>query len=187
MADNKRIAERLKKLKALAERGVGGEKETAIRLYNELMEKYQIEEAEVLEDLLTVHWFNYSTDIEERLLLRVFYKVTGSTSYHHFVGNIKRRKKRGCECTEVEAVEIRLLFDFYRRELKEELEVFMIAFLNGNNIYPDKSARLYHEPTEAENELSAEEKRRIRKAALMGMGFDRNKPQTLIGSWDEVQ
>lgn len=187
MADNKRIADRLKKLKALAERGVGGEKETAIRLYNELMEKYQIEEAEVLEDLLTVHWFNYSNELEEKLLIRIFYKVTGSSSYHHYIGKISRRKKRGCECTEVEAVEIRLLFDFYKRELKEELEVFMIAFLNGNHIYPDKSARLYHVPTDDEKELSAEEKRRIRKASLMGMGFDINKPQRLIGSWDEEQ
>lgn len=31
--------EKLKKLKALAERGVGGEKETAMKLYRELMKK----------------------------------------------------------------------------------------------------------------------------------------------------
>lgn len=31
-----KIAEKLKKIKALAERGVGGEKETAMRMYEEL-------------------------------------------------------------------------------------------------------------------------------------------------------
>lgn len=34
----------LNKLKALAERGVGGEKETAQRKLQELMEKYEIDE-----------------------------------------------------------------------------------------------------------------------------------------------
>ena len=36
-------AKKLKALKALAERGVGGERESALKLYHKLMEKYQIE------------------------------------------------------------------------------------------------------------------------------------------------
>jgi len=37
-------ARKLKALKALAERGVGGEKETAKRLYEELKKKYDVQE-----------------------------------------------------------------------------------------------------------------------------------------------
>lgn len=33
-------ADKLKKLKALAERGVGGEREGALKLYHKLLEKY---------------------------------------------------------------------------------------------------------------------------------------------------
>lgn len=107
-------ADKLKKLKALAERGVGGERESALKLYHKLLEKYQIDEGEILEERVTLHWFGYKTELEEDLLKQIFYKVTGSTSYHHYTGNYSRRKKRGCNCTEIEAVEIKMLFDFYR-------------------------------------------------------------------------
>ena len=119
--DRAQAAEKLKKIKALAERGVGGEKETAMRMYRELMEKYQIEEADVLEDYVSLHWFGYKTELEEDLLTRIFYKVTGSCSYHHYTGSYKRRKKRGCDCTELEAVEIKLLFDFYKPSIHKAL------------------------------------------------------------------
>ena len=48
MTDKQR--ELLKKLQALAERGVGGEKETAERKLKQLIEKYGIEEAELSDD-----------------------------------------------------------------------------------------------------------------------------------------
>lgn len=41
--------EKLKKLKALAERGVGGEKETALQMYSDLKEKYGITDEEIAE------------------------------------------------------------------------------------------------------------------------------------------
>lgn len=43
-------ARKLKALKALAERGVGGEKETAKRLYEELKKKYGVEEETAKEE-----------------------------------------------------------------------------------------------------------------------------------------
>ena len=71
-------ADKLKKLKALAERGVGGERESALKLYRKLLEKYQIDEGEILEERVTLQWFSYKTEFEEELMIRVFYKVTGS-------------------------------------------------------------------------------------------------------------
>jgi len=44
-------ARKLKALKALAERGVGGEKETAKRLYEELKKKYGAEEETAREEM----------------------------------------------------------------------------------------------------------------------------------------
>lgn len=44
-----KVLEKLGKIKALAERGVGGEKETAMRMYSDLKEKYGITDAEVAE------------------------------------------------------------------------------------------------------------------------------------------
>lgn len=42
-----KIKAKLAKIKALAERGVGGEKETAMRMYEELKARYEIEDEEI--------------------------------------------------------------------------------------------------------------------------------------------
>lgn len=184
--DREQAAEKLKKIKALAERGVGGEKETAMRMYRELMEKHQIEEAEVLEDLVEIHWFSYSNDLEEDLLTQIFYKVTGSATYRCYTGRCSRRKKRGCDCTELEAVEIKLLFDFYKEELKQEMEAFMMAFKYGNRLYPDKTARCYKEYDGPEQEKTDEERRMMKKAGAYGMFMDKNQPpRALLGEMEE--
>lgn len=109
-----KIAAKLKKIKALAERGVGGEKETAMRMYEDLKARYELEDEEIMLDAVTLHWFGYATELEEELLTQIFYKVTGGTTYHIYTGKYSRRKKRGCDCTEIEAAEITLLFNFYK-------------------------------------------------------------------------
>lgn len=179
-------AEKLKKIKALAEQGEGGEKTGAMKLYRELMEKYKIEEAEVLEDRVTLHWFSYSDKLEEDLLTQIFYKVTGSPSYHQYTGKYSRRKIRGCNSTELEAIEIKLLFNFYKEELKRELEAFLIAFRCGNNLFPDRTARCYQEYDGPEREWTEEEKRMLKKAGEYSMFLDRRTPpRALLGEMEE--
>lgn len=181
--EHDKIAEKLKKIKALADRGVGGEKETAMRMYEELKARYEIEDEEIMLDTVSLHWFGYNGELEEDLLTQIFYKVTGSASYHVYTGKYKRRKKRGCDCTEIEAAEIKLLFSFYKEELKRELKTFMIAFRSGNNLYPDETARCYIERDNiAERERTAEEKRELKKAAFYRMLLDkREPPRAMIG------
>ena len=177
-----KIAEKLKKIKALAERGVGGEKETAMRMYEDLKARYEIEDEEIMLDAVTLHWFSYADSLEEDLLTQIFYKVTGSASYHRYTGKYSRRKKRGCDCTEIEAAEITLLFNFYKEELKRELKAFMIAFKNGNDLFPDKTARCYKEYDGPDRERTDEEKRMMKKAAWYSEMLDKRKPpRALIG------
>lgn len=173
-----KVLEKLGKIKALAERGVGGEKETALRMYEELCRKYDIseDEAEAALAQLEKRWFSYSTQLEEELLLQIFYKVTGSGESYIYTGKYSRRKKRGCVCTALEAAEIELLFGFYREEMKRELEAFMIAFKQKNNLFPDKTARAYKEYDGPERELTEEEKRKYKKAAFMRQFMDGRTP-----------
>lgn len=182
-----KIAEKLKKIKALAERGVGGEKETAMRMYEELKARYEIEDEEIMTDAVTLHWFGYKNDLEEDLLTQIFYKVTGSTVYRRYIGDYKRRKKRGVECTEIEAAEITLLFNFYREELKRELQAFMIAFKNGNHLFPDKSARCYVENDGPAPERTEEEERMMKKAGAYSMFLDKRKPPRAMIGEPEVE
>lgn len=60
MSDKKK--ELLKKLQALAERGVGGERETAERKLKELIKKYGIEEEELNEDKIIDFDFKYHSE-----------------------------------------------------------------------------------------------------------------------------
>ena len=119
---------KLKALKELAERGVGGEKDGALKMYHKFLEKYQIEEEEILEERVTLHWFAYKT----------------------------------------------------------ELEGFLIAFYQGNNIYPDKTARCYQEYDGPEREIEGEELRKYKKAAFYSLFLDkRTPPRALIGEMEE--
>lgn len=160
-----KIKAKLAKIKALAERGVGGEKETAMRMYEELKARYEIEDEEITLDEVTLHWFSYKNDLEEDLLTQIFFMVTGSASYHRYTGSYSRRKKRGCDCTEVEAAEITLYFNFYKEELKREMEAFMAGFKFKNNLFPDENARCYQEHKGEERERTDEEKK-VNRAAV---------------------
>lgn len=162
-----KIKAKLAKIKALAERGVGGEKETAMRMYEELKARYEIEDEEITLDEVTLHWFSYKNDLEEDLLTQIFYMVTGSASYHRYTGSYSRRKKRGCDCTEVEAAEITLYFNFYKEELKREMEAFMAGFKFKNNLFPDENARCYQEHKGEERERTDEEKKNVEKGCFL--------------------
>lgn len=63
-----KIAAKLKKIKALAERGVGGEKETAMRMYEDLKARYELEDEEIMLDAVTLHWFGYADELEAFLV-----------------------------------------------------------------------------------------------------------------------
>lgn len=186
-AQSDRIAKRLKKIKALAERGVGGEKETAMRMYEDLKARYELKDEEIMMDAVTIHWFGYADELEEKVLRWIFYKVTGSASYHIYTGKYKRRKKRGCECTEIEAAEITLLYNFYKEELKRELEAFYVAFRYGNNLFPDETARCYKKRVTAVTERTNEEKRMLKKAAQYSDFMDKRKPPTALIGEPEVE
>lgn len=170
-----KIAAKLKKIKALAERGVGGEKETAMRMYEDLKARYELEDEEIMLDAVTLHWFGYADELEERVLRWIFYKVTGDASYHIYTGKYSRRKKRGCDCTEIEAAEITLLYNFYKEELKRELEAFLVAFRWGNDLFPDETARCYKEDDAETPERTDEEKRMLKKGCVVFKSYGQEK------------
>lgn len=182
-----KIKAKLEKIKALAERGVGGEKETAIQMYEELKAKYEIEDEEIMQDEVTLHWFSYSTPDEERLLVQIFYAVTGSPQYHTYIGKYSRRKKRGCDCTELEALEITLRFEFYKREWEKEKEALWIAFRHSQQLFPDENTRVQEQEEEDEErpERTQEEKEMLRRAGLLAFGMEKKEPPRPQGLLEE--
>lgn len=176
MDDNK-LEAKLLKIKALAERGEGGEKEAAIQMYHKLLKKYDIDEKALQKDKLSKHWFTYETDIEENLLVQIFYMVTGDPEYFRRTSRT-RGTQCGCICTDFEKTEIRFYFEFYKDALNQELEAFLMAFKLKNHLFPDESARCF--VPEEEEEISE----MLLKAQKFAEDIDKSNPVRRIASAD---
>lgn len=71
----------LKKVKALAERGVGGEATNAAAILERMMKKYGITEAELGEETRERYDFEYHGKEQKKILRQTVYKVTGGYAY----------------------------------------------------------------------------------------------------------
>lgn len=68
MTERERLLEKVKRVQALAERGVDGEKDSAAALLDRLMKQYGISEAEIAEERREIAWFRFKTPLERKLL-----------------------------------------------------------------------------------------------------------------------
>ena len=172
-------AELLKKIKALADRGIDGERESAQTLLARLMEQYGISETELEEERRETAWFPYSQETERRLLNQIIYMVTGAGGFG-CVGTYsgRKRKKMGTECTAAERLEIEANYAFFRAAMEEELEIFYSAFACKNNLFSSEDKA---KPRDIE-ELSPEEKARYMKVGLMAKGMERHTLRKAIAA-----
>lgn len=174
--ERERLLEKVKRIQALAERGIGGEKDSAAALLDRLMKQYGISEAEIAEERREIAWFRYKTPLERKLLNQVIYTVTGRIPYGcvgRYTG--RTRKQIGIECTAAERLEIEISFEFYNAALQQELERFYSAFLHKNGIFP---ANAIDELPEAP-EPDVEEARRI---SMMMAGMDEHTRRKMLES-----
>ena len=145
--------ERLKKLQALAERGVGGEKETAQRKLEQLLKANSL----TLDDLETekkyYFLFSYNGQHKATLLRQCIYKVLGAAEPIKFYRSRGTRQKIGIDCTAAQKLEIELEYEFYSNVFDEEIITFMDAFIGKQKIYPEDAPHR----TIAREELTPEE------------------------------
>jgi len=163
--------QRMKKLLALAERGVGGEKETAARMLQKLLKKNGIRTLEELEkEEAEYTLFSYKGKHELKLLKQCIYKIMTAadhTTYYHTKGT---RQKLGIYCTRAQKIEIELEFDFYRKVFYEELSKFVSAFIQAQRIFP---------PDAPEGSYDKLDERDM-KIAYMAEGIDRKSRVTRL-------
>lgn len=117
--EEKTIA-RIKKLQALAERGTGGEKETAQRMLDKMLKENGITTLKELEnEEYEYTLFSYNGKHEIKLLRQCMYKVMGADSDRTPYRTKGKRQKLGIYCTPSQKIEIELEFDFYRNVFYE--------------------------------------------------------------------
>lgn len=132
------LKNRLKKIQALAERGVGGEKESAQKKLEKLLADNNITEFDLAEEKVNYYLFSYSGGAyRERLLRQVFYKVLGHKSQFKIYRTKGTRNKYGVYCTPAQKLEIDLDFEFYCNLFENELEILLSAFIQKQELFPE--------------------------------------------------
>ena len=166
---------RMRKLQALAERGVGGEKDTAEKMLQKMLEKNGIQSLDELQsEKYEYVLFPYNGKYEKKLLKQCIYKVltvAGDRTYYRTKG---KRQKLGIYCTKAQKIEIQMEFDFYRKAFYEELDIFIVAFINAQKIFPPDA------PVETSDSFSE----RDRKILHMAGGIDKRTRAVMIGDKD---
>lgn len=134
-----------KKLKSLADGGVGGEKTNAETLLNALMAKHKITIEDIEGEKTEDYCFNLS-ESEHRLWFQVVKVVNHDIKcYGKFPKSyIKKLNLKGnymITCTASEYIEIEAKYNFYNKLYIEESNVFYSAFLQANNLLVDNPNR----------------------------------------------
>lgn len=169
-----KVLELAKKLKALADRGVDGEKESAQAMLEKLMAKHGITIDMIETPDIGDHQF-LMEDKDYRFWRQVVSSVLGK-GYDVFVFPIDRRNRRKLKryqirCTGAQAIEIQAKFDFFKKIYEDEQEIFYSAFIQKN--------KLYAKPKEGEEDrdapdLTPEELDRLMRMMEMMGGMKRH-------------
>lgn len=134
MASEKNI-ELMKKLMALAERGVGGEKETAKRKLAQLMDKYGVSDADLSDEALEDHEYKYRDQNEKKLLRQIFYKINHERDVLIYSQGRGMRSIMIFRATKAEAIQAGIEYEFYRQLWKEEQDFLMECFIQKHRLF----------------------------------------------------
>jgi hypothetical protein len=161
-----------RKLKALAEQGVGGEKVNAQKMLLDLCKKHNINPDTLDQEKRKRHTF-IGTRLTEAILVSVVAKVCGRKREQYQ----PHKKKYGVQVdvSEAERLEILALYGIYARAYERTLSDMETAFIFKNDIFPPDDDDDEEEPqTEEDKEQS------YRIIQLMG-GLERTQVQRELG------
>lgn len=183
------ILNRLMKLKALADRGVGGERKNAERLLAEIAAEHGIDLARLDDEELKTFAITLSDKFSRKLLCQLCALkrkelerdgalVSNSDDRLTMWSTYKKNRYVVKSCTDAEWVEISTKLEILARAFKKQLEEFYSAFLFANRLMVEED----EDDEEAQQkELSLAEKQKIRRIAQMSMGIEKTNFVPMIG------
>lgn len=159
-----------RKLKALADKGVGGEKTNAEKMLVDLMNKHQLTLADIDGEEVKEYFFKVDEEFND-----LFYQITKSVNrdipvYRYTKSIVRQHILKGnheIKCTVAEYIEIEQSFDIYCKLYKEELKTFYEAFIHANSIYP----KTKEDEKKSLHELSDEEIEKWMQKVLMAQNI----------------
>lgn len=155
-----------KKLKALADRGVGGEKVNAEAKLKKLMQVHGFTMEDIEGEKTEYHYFKVPVG-SRQLFGQIAATVLGRD--HDVFGVKKKKDQCAIKTTAALRIEIETKFDFYYTAYKNELSIFYSAFISANDLYPKDGAILDGDT------LSKEERERLIKVQKLAEGIDAQK------------
>ena len=172
------LKERLRKLKALTDRGEGGERDVAEQLLKEIARKYGInlDEFEDGEEIVSFE-FKFSSTWQRKLLgqltglMRQEKKKRGEAlrekelEVYSWVYIRGRENVRTVYATKSEWIELMAKFEVLKAAYKRQQKSFYLAFLMANDLLTD--------PDDDAPEPTPEERKAYKTAAFMSMGIER--------------
>ena len=176
------ILDRLRKMKALADRGVGGERANAQRLLATIAAEHGISLDQLDDDLLKTFRITLSHVFKRKLLnqlcalKRQELKLDGALTSDERLTMWTCRKKNLYaikDCTDAEWVELTAKLEILARAYKRQEDEFYSAFLFANNLLVEAEG--------PEPELSLAERQRLHRVAQMSMGIERTHIAPMIG------
>lgn len=155
---------KIRKLQALAERGVGGEATNAKILLSALCEKYGIEESKLNEE--EKQWYEFEMRISVlKLFLQLYASIYGTTE--RFINEVDiwkcgRKKIVKCLFTCAEYIEFSQMWEWHRKnylaERKRMKELFQIAYYDKFQMYSSETCDEYETKyKKKDNDLTPED------------------------------
>lgn len=148
MENKEKVINLLKKLKALADKGVGGEKLNAERMMLDIMQKHNITISDIEGE--AIEWFDFKISSKTA---SIFWQIVGNViadwnrEYKHSRTN---KLDVSIEMTHAQYIEIEAKCNFYKKDyekqLKENIRVFEEAYIYKNKLFMSKTKNTEDEP-----------------------------------------
>lgn len=130
MTDDK-IIETIRKVKTLADRGVNGERASALAMFIKLCTKHNIDPRRILDDEPKERTIKVKVK-QRQFMGQVIASVLGAVDVY---GSRRKKSLLYIECTAMEYALIRETFDFYWDEFERQQAIFYQAFIQKNKLY----------------------------------------------------
>ena len=131
---DQKVQDKLRKLQALAERGIGGEKINAQRMLEKLLARHGLTLHDLADEHREIRWFPASNKFDGRLAAQILAKIC-NTDEPGVYRSKKRSKQVGVEVTPAEAIEFELHYDALRKALNEHFKDAFSAFIQANRLF----------------------------------------------------
>ncbi len=167
MATEKELL-KIKKVQALAENGIGGEKTNAKKILKKLLKKYDLIENDILSEDKEMFTKKLKQGHKTKLFILILSKFLSGDSFDEmWFSNNSYSKIYHFDATIAEHIDIEESYNFYIKLFEEEKDRLLHAFFIRHNIFGKPDPK--NPPTE-EEELAAD------KAANMAYGLSNEEP-----------